>query len=342
MDNFDFENISCPICNEDNSKLLYETKDYSYSSPGTFFIVKCCTCSFIYQNPRPKFENLWKYYPKGEYFTIPYAQNHQDVSTNLDINKKRALTEIARSIVKAKFDSSYDLPQIYLILGKCINAILGDWLLNLSYFQRPRYVKNGRLLEVGFGTCSDLIHFRNEGWDTFGADVDEDCCKYAKNILGFKILNINKYVIESESESFDVVYLSQTLEHLSYLNESLLEFNRLLKEDGQLIMKFPNINCLQAKFWKSQWRGVEAPRHLSYFSKATVSALLKKNGFKEIEVRSVNLSPMDIFCSNIPPTIKNNKVYMNRWWNKKWISAMLQLFAPLFGLGESLYVTAKK
>lgn len=339
-----FETISCPICNCNETKLMFKTKDFSYNNEGPYFIVKCNKCSFVFQNPRPKFEYLWKFYPKGEYFTIPYdVQSQKKHSEKLDIfNKRSFFSNIARSIIQNRYCYEYNYSGIYLFIGKLLNNLFGNILTNLTFFQRPHFIKNGKLLEVGFGTCSDLIQFRNEGWDTTGADVDEDCCNYAREKLNFEIAKIDQFRISCLSDSFDVIYLSQTLEHLSFLNESILEYNRLLKNNGQLIMKFPNINCLQARIFKSKWRGIEAPRHLSYFSKKSVKRLLYKNGFKNVEIRSVNLSPFDIFCANVPPTIRNNKLHENSWWNNRVISSFLQLFAPYFGLGESIYVTARK
>jgi SAM-dependent methyltransferase len=342
MNNLHFETITCPICNNLETKLMFKTKDYSYNNEGPFFIVKCKICTFVFQNPRPKFEFLSNYYPKGEYFTIPYSENEQQPIVNTIVARKNFLSNMAKSIVQSRYGYNYKQDGINSFIGKIINFCIGNLLVNLTYFQRPFYVENGRLLEVGFGTCSDLIQFRKQGWKTVGADVDRDCCKYASEKLQFEIANIDGYKIDYNDGLIDVIYLSQTLEHLSFLNECLLEYKRLLKVDGQLIMKFPNINCLQAKIWKSRWRGIEAPRHLSYFSKKTVKQLLINSGFKDITVRSVNLSPFDIFCSNIPPTIKNNQLHSTAWWNIRFIGIICQLFAPLFGLGESLYVTARK
>ena len=58
MGDTNFETISCPICNCNETKLLFKTKDFSYNNEGPYFIVKCNKCSFVFQNPKtPKPQN---------------------------------------------------------------------------------------------------------------------------------------------------------------------------------------------------------------------------------------------------------------------------------------------
>lgn len=55
------ENIKCNLCNKDNFKVLFETKDYNYNYPGDFKIVKCNNCGLVFLNPRPI--DISQFYP---------------------------------------------------------------------------------------------------------------------------------------------------------------------------------------------------------------------------------------------------------------------------------------
>lgn len=46
--------------------------------------------------------------------------------------------------------------------------------------------------------------------------------------------------IPLKSNSFDYVICSEVIEYIPYLEKSLLEMNRILKQNGKLIITFPN------------------------------------------------------------------------------------------------------
>ena len=52
---------NCEICNNSEFYLYIKSEDFSVSQKE-FKIVKCKNCNFIFTNPRPKDENLGKYY----------------------------------------------------------------------------------------------------------------------------------------------------------------------------------------------------------------------------------------------------------------------------------------
>ena len=126
MTNTNFELIPCPICECKESNNFFITKDYSYNNEGPYYIVKCKECLFVFQNPRPKFQDLWMFYPKGEYFTIPYEMDHNLIETNLDV-KRGFLSNIARSIIQIRYGYQYKYSGLNLALGKILNLIFGNF-----------------------------------------------------------------------------------------------------------------------------------------------------------------------------------------------------------------------
>ena len=58
------EQIKCPICNKDDNKLVWKSKDFRFKiSDDMFNIVKCNACGFIYLNPRPDEKDIGVFYP---------------------------------------------------------------------------------------------------------------------------------------------------------------------------------------------------------------------------------------------------------------------------------------
>ena len=337
------EVISCPICIKDETRVLFNAEDLSYHLPGVFPVRSCNKCGLVFLSPRPKVEDLPKYYPRGKYFKMPH--NHipnGDYSKKTLHHKRIWPVHLARAVNQVWYGYDFGYTGTLTYLARIFLFFFKRILILHPYFQLPSYLKRGKLLEIGFGTGGDLLNFQKLGWVTTGADIDEDCCNYARTNLNIEVVNIDREKIIVDDETFDVVYLSQTFEHLPDPKGSLLEYKRIIRENGQLIIKVPNFECNQAKRWKSSWRGLEVPRHLFFYTKDTMFKLLEKTGYSEIHILSVNLSPFDVFCASTPPTIEKNEENKNQWWNNRLIISIMHFICPIFGYGESLYITARK
>lgn len=346
MDNLEIgwetEKINCLNCGNDDSIILFSSNDRAYNLPGNFPIRRCLQCGLVYLSPRPAPNVLPKYYLQGSYFKL-HNKTPKVCEINRICSKDRQswLKHISYSIIQIWYKYDFGYRGLVLQFSRIIHFFLKSFLLKLSFFRLPNYIDNGKLLEIGFGEGENLKRFTKLGWNVSGADIDVDCCDYAKNILKVKVLEMNGPKILTQDNSFDVIYLSQTFEHLPDPVGSLIEYSRILKNNGQLIMEFPNFGCMQAKRWKSKWRGIEAPRHLGFYTKESVFKMIDATGYTDIKIISVNRSLFDIFLSNKPPTININSMYKNAWWNRRSIIFLFQLFSPFFGYGESLYVRAR-
>ena len=92
-------------------------------------------------------------------------------------------------------------------------------------------------LHVGCGKKrkSDLIGFNNESWNEIRFDIDENV---NPDIVG-TLTDMNSV----ETASFDAIYSSHNIEHL-FPHEvplALNEFNRVLKDDGIVVLKCPDL-----------------------------------------------------------------------------------------------------
>jgi 2-polyprenyl-3-methyl-5-hydroxy-6-metoxy-1,4-benzoquinol methylase len=88
------------------------------------------------------------------------------------------------------------------------------------------------------------------------------------------------------AEEFDVVTLFHVLEHVLDPYSFLLEVNRILKENGLLVIRTPNIDSLISKVVGKYWSWVDPPRHLFYFSPDTLKKMLEKTGFGLINIQA--------------------------------------------------------
>jgi len=57
------ETVACILCGTDNAELLFVGRDRMHGVPGEFNVVQCRTCSLVYLNPRPSWDEIQKFYP---------------------------------------------------------------------------------------------------------------------------------------------------------------------------------------------------------------------------------------------------------------------------------------
>jgi len=74
------------------------------------------------------------------------------------------------------------------------------------------------------------------------------------------------------------------LEHIHDVSGLMKSLNRLLSDSGFLIIAVPNINSLDAKFYKTEWIALDTPRHLYHFRPKDINILLDKNNFELIKI----------------------------------------------------------
>ncbi len=86
--------------------------------------------------------------------------------------------------------------------------------------------------------------------------------------------------IEFGDEKFDLVILSQVLEHIDNPASFLYKIRLLLNVNGIVAIAVPNVDSIFVKLLRARENGcLWVPEHLSYFSKKGLATLLNKAGF---------------------------------------------------------------
>ncbi len=140
-------------------------------------------------------------------------------------------------------------------------------------FNQTKFI--GSVLDIGCGTGDFLLEAKNKGWTVSGFEPNEDAKKLAanKNIIMYNSL------ADLADESFDAITLWHVLEHIPNLEEQILEFRRLLKPNGKLIVAVPNFRSFDAKYYKEFWAAYDVPRHLWHFSKESIEKIFSNFSF---------------------------------------------------------------
>lgn len=143
-------------------------------------------------------------------------------------------------------------------------------------------IKNRKFLDIGCATGLLLNHMKGSGWDTKGVEICRPSAEY-----GIKESSLDIFIGTLEEAAFrdnyfDVVHFSHLIEHVPDPKALLVEINRILKNDGHMIMTTPNADGWQARASKSNWRSAITD-HIYLFTKTTMRKLLGITNYRIVE-----------------------------------------------------------
>jgi SAM-dependent methyltransferase len=144
--------------------------------------------------------------------------------------------------------------------------------------------KKGRLLEVGCA-YGFFLEQAQAMFDAIGIDVNDQAIAAAQAI-GVHA-RFADFLRDTPPGPFDVVCMWDTIEHLLDPRAYLERAHDVLADRGWLFVTTGDIGSLVARLRGAKWRMIHPPSHLNYFSRATLSELLRQTGFDVVDVRSV-------------------------------------------------------
>lgn len=113
----------------------------------------------------------------------------------------------------------------------------------------PHLPQRGRILEIGAGTGKQALALSELGLEVSAIDIPSS--DYAEHRL-FPVQDYDGRTIPFEDGSFDVVYSSNTLEHVEDLTRMHSEIARVLKPGGK------SIHIMPSHGWRA-WTTLTAP-----------------------------------------------------------------------------------
>lgn len=143
-----------------------------------------------------------------------------------------------------------------------------------------KYKPEGKALDIGCGNGDFLLAMQKKGFDVYGVEPNKDAKEFCPAPLGGRIFYNSLKESNFQPKTFDVITCFQSLEHVYNLKATLLEMNRIIKDNGILYICVPNSEFLEARLFGPYYYNLEAPRHLYFFSKKTLGRLLSAHGFR--------------------------------------------------------------
>lgn len=239
------ESIPCPVCDSIEYSVIFEAADYEYRLPGKFFIARCNGCGLQFQNPRPLFKDILRYYTEEyEPFKAVGSRWMQALRYQFLVEPRiRKFTNLCRSIER----------DINLIDVGCAH---GDLLSEL--------LSNPRFKCKGVEPVPHVAQIAKE------RGLDVEC------------MTLEDY--KCEDESFDIVVMNHVLEHLPNPDEVMTKVYRVLRKGGAFCGEVPCASALERIIFGRYWGMYHLPRHLTFFSKQQIVRFIEKHGFRDIKL----------------------------------------------------------
>ncbi len=273
----------CPVCSSSIRVLEHGgIEDRVSGIPGFWDYYRCDECGVLYLDPRPTQESVGRLYEN--YFTHSAIEERERANW-LD---KFALG-IRNDYLNWKYGYQYHPQQSG---GSWLMYLLPPWLRHewdhvARHLPKPLPGKK-RLLDVGCGNGDFLRAACSAGWDGFGIDFDQKALEIASK-CGVKTQLGSLEAQQFDSCTFDVITLSNVIEHVHNPIQLLAECARVLKHGGAFWLTTPNTDSIIRQFFGHNWLYF-IPDHLVLFSVAQLRNILESMGFYAIiERRGVHV-----------------------------------------------------
>lgn len=326
----------CICCQSEGATLYGPLKDRLFDVGGDWYIKRCNNqnCGLLWLDPMPVKEDLHLAYTN--YYT------HND-------------TAPAKASLLSKLIAGYQATQYgYLKQQTTYLTRLGGRLLGLFRFFRESMdypfiyfskQNKGLLLELGCGSGATLKKFKDWGWQVTGLDFDEQAVKNARS-KGLSVEHGDIFMQKYPDNCFDAIFSSHVFEHVPDPEALLNESFRILKPNGIFVSVMPNSDSLLHRYFESNWRELDPPRHLHIFNPDSLASIFQRVKFNSLDIKTSNYSATGVWFMSYKIS-KCGVANMQELSPTRYLGYFIRLYLVLISRfsklsGEEIIVIAKK
>ena len=144
----------------------------------------------------------------------------------------------------------------------------------------------GCLLDFGCAVGLFVKVAVDAGWDAIGYERSTWAAAYGRQHFGITIESGQGGQFPGFDRSFDLVTMWDVLEHLEDPRGVVQSVAGWLKPGGVLALNTVDSGSLGARLAGQHWRHLAPPHHLQYFTRASLTELLRGAGFRVIARQS--------------------------------------------------------
>ncbi len=239
--------MTCLLC-EDSARLKHKLYP-GYQQPGTFEIYHCPNCDTAFASPRVETSHIYEtIYKNGK--IVPGYDRYWKYGENI---------------------KNFDNPLEYLSENEDIYWGVKE---ALSLLVKDR--TSTKILEIGSGLGYLTYALNISNYSTTGIDISQTAVNQAIDTFGDHYICADVFdYAKLYPGSFDIVILTEVIEHIDEPIEFLETINKLLKPQGHAVITTPN-----KSFYNNEiiWVSDLPPVHWWWLSETSIEYIAKKVG----------------------------------------------------------------
>ena len=279
---------ACPVCGSAERGPFYDgLRDRAFrTAPGTWALVRCSSCRSAYLDPRPSPETIElayrTYYTHGSVGPPPVGRLRRGLAN--DYLRARWGYEQKPTVPGGRL-----IPKVAPSRGALVDREV----------RHLPAIPGGRLLDVGCGSGAFLAQMAELGWRPQGIDPDPAAVVGARE-AGLDVSQGTLADVDTEEHGgeFDAITLSHVIEHLHDPAADLRRIERLLRPGGLLWIATPNLEALGLRRFGRDWLGLDPPRHLVLFTRASLDRLLRDTGLEPLPPPAASPHALQMFSQS--------------------------------------------
>lgn len=151
--------------------------------------------------------------------------------------------------------------------------------------QVDKFRNTGNLLDVGCAAGHFLEAANDRGWQCYGVELSEYSASLAKEKFGNRIYVGSFETAPLPEAFFDLIIMSDVIEHFQDPNPILEKIRAILRDDGILVIVTPDSGSISASMFSSKWNHYE-PEHLIYFNRKNILLCFKRHNLLPLIIKT--------------------------------------------------------
>lgn len=155
-----------------------------------------------------------------------------------------------------------------------------DWIL--------QFVTGGRSMDIGTSTGLLPSLLQHAGFEAEGIEFNGESARWGEQHFGVRIRTCTLAETGAAPASFDLITMTDVLEHTDHPLRRLREISEYLRPGGWMLITFPDISSVESRYHRTLarvlhrdwlWLSCHVPFHIWEFTPATAVAMFRSAGF---------------------------------------------------------------
>jgi len=139
--------------------------------------------------------------------------------------------------------------------------------------------KDKTILDIGTGNGYLLEIARKMGFDCYGIDISPNSAEIARKIFFEKIKTGSFLEIDYPDNFFDVICITDVLEHISNPHKMFSKINKIIKSGGYIFVISPNYGSITRKILNKKWFQFKY-EHVLYYNQKSFKYLMDYHNYQ--------------------------------------------------------------